>query len=75
MTAALEYERNEQLTLPDWWTGEFQAQLDIEMQYDLNAAVWQGEYVTVQAEPERHDEEAISMDIDRDELYRRLSRN
>ena len=42
------------------------------MQYDLNAAVWQGEYVTVQAEPERHDEEAISMDIDRDELYRRL---
>ncbi len=53
--------------------------LDIELQYDLDAAVWEGEHVTVQPEPDipafGNDEEAISMDVDRDELYRRLSCN
>ena len=79
LTAALECEKKEQPTLPDWWTGKFQAQLNIEMQYDLNATVWEGEYVTVQAEPKipafGNEEDAVCMDVDRDELYRRLSRH
>ncbi|DBA92603.1 TPA: hypothetical protein ACH3X1_002822 [Trebouxia sp. C0004] len=45
----------------------------------LDAAIWTGEYVTVQPEPGMpafgQDEEAVSLDVDRDELYRRLSRN
>ncbi|DBA92417.1 TPA: hypothetical protein ACH3X1_002655 [Trebouxia sp. C0004] len=77
LTAAVERRKHEVLTLPAWWTGEFQKCLDIEVQYDLDASIWHGEYVTVQPEPDipafGQQEEAVSMDVDRNELYHRLS--
>ena len=50
--------------------------LDIQTQYDLSAPVWEGEYVTPEADAPisafGHADQALSADVDRNALFRRL---
>ena len=52
LTAAFQRDLQESNLPLDWTADDYQVELDIGLQYDLEAAIGAGEYVTVEAEPE-----------------------
>ncbi|KAL0032647.1 hypothetical protein WJX77_012673 [Trebouxia sp. C0004] len=78
LTAAMHMDLTQSHLPLDWAADSYQCQLDIELQYDLEAAVWDGQYITLEAEPEipvfGNDEEAIG-DVNHTALYARLTQS
>ena len=48
-----------------------------EYEYDLGSAIWESEYVTMDAAPEipalGQEEDAVPLDVDRDDLFAKLT--
>lgn len=74
LTAAYDYEKC--MPMPaDWTDAGHQSLLDVELQYTLTSAIWDGVYVTMEPEPDMAplgDEDHT--DVDPAELFRSLKR-
>ena len=77
MTAARELEAQEDMRfVAD--AGTFtQMMLNIDLEYDPDPAIWEGEYVTMDAAPEipalGQEDDAVQLDVDHDDLFAKLT--
>ncbi|KAL0022371.1 hypothetical protein WJX77_005258 [Trebouxia sp. C0004] len=77
LTAARELEAEEDMRFVANAETFTQMMLNIELEYDLASPIWEGEYVTMDTAPEipalGQEDDAVPLDVDRDDLFAKLT--